>query len=225
MKINKPLLALVLIASAAFVCHAQIFGTVRGTVLDPQGAVISGASVTLKAHASAFEKTTQTDVSGSFTFTAVPADSYTVVVAHAGFETQTQTVSVAILSAPTLRFSLALGKIESSISVTAEAPPVNLEASSPPVTIEESDILHTPGADRAASIAFITDYVPGSFLLHDHLHMRGGHQVSWLVDGVRYRTQTSPATSGANWIRKTFRTSRSLAEDTRQNMATVLTEW
>ncbi len=30
----------------------------------------------------------------------------------------------------------------------------------------------------------ITDYVPGSYVTHDQLHIRGGHQVSWLVDGV-----------------------------------------
>jgi hypothetical protein len=164
--------------------HAQIFGTVRGTVTDPQGAVISGATVTLKAHASAFAKTTQSDETGTFTFTAVPADSYTVDVEMVGFEKQSQAVSVAILSAPVLKFSLKMAGVETSISVTTELVSINQDASSPPVTIEESDILHTPGADRAASIAFITDYVPGSFLLHDHLHMRGGHQVSWLVDGV-----------------------------------------
>jgi outer membrane receptor protein involved in Fe transport len=30
----------------------------------------------------------------------------------------------------------------------------------------------------------ITNYVPGSYLTHDQLHVRGGHQVSWLIDGV-----------------------------------------
>ena len=30
----------------------------------------------------------------------------------------------------------------------------------------------------------ITDYVPGAYMVHDQLHIRGGHQVSWLVDGV-----------------------------------------
>jgi hypothetical protein len=30
----------------------------------------------------------------------------------------------------------------------------------------------------------ITDYVPGSYFTHDQLHIRGGHQVSWLIDGV-----------------------------------------
>ncbi len=30
----------------------------------------------------------------------------------------------------------------------------------------------------------ITDYTPGSYVTHDMLHMRGGHQVDWLIDGV-----------------------------------------
>jgi len=30
----------------------------------------------------------------------------------------------------------------------------------------------------------ITDYVPGSYVVHDQLHVRGGHQVTWLIDGV-----------------------------------------
>ena len=141
--------------------------------------MIPGATVRLKAHASAFTKTTQTDESGSFTFMAVPADSYDVEVEQTGFKKQSQAVNVAIVSAPVLRFTLTMQGVESEVSVTAEAAPVNQDASSPPVTVGESDILRTPGADRAASIAFITDYVPRSFLLHDHLHMRGGHEVSW----------------------------------------------
>jgi hypothetical protein len=52
------------------------------------------------------------------------------------------------------------------------------------VTVEALEIQHTPGAERTSSLAFITNFVPGSYLLHDHLHIRGGHQVSWLVDGV-----------------------------------------
>ncbi len=45
-------------------------------------------------------------------------------------------------------------------------------------------IQETPGADRTNSLAMITDYVPGAYVTHDQLHIRGGHQVSWLVDGV-----------------------------------------
>ncbi len=45
-------------------------------------------------------------------------------------------------------------------------------------------IEETPGASRDTSFAAITDYVPGAYMCHDMLHMRGGHQTSWLIDGV-----------------------------------------
>src|SRR5262249_20899697 len=46
------------------------------------------------------------------------------------------------------------------------------------------EIQATPGASRTNSLEFITAYTPGAYMVHDQLHIRGGHQVSWLVDGV-----------------------------------------
>jgi len=42
----------------------------------------------------------------------------------------------------------------------------------------------TPGADLSNSLSAITDYVPGAYITHDQLHVRGGHQVSWAIDGI-----------------------------------------
>jgi hypothetical protein len=50
--------------------------------------------------------------------------------------------------------------------------------------VNRADIQQTPGADRTNSLAMITDYVPASYVTHDMLHIMGGHQVSWLIDGV-----------------------------------------
>jgi len=50
--------------------------------------------------------------------------------------------------------------------------------------IDRTDIERTPGADRTNSLAMITDYVPGAYFTHDMLHIRGGHQTLWLLDGV-----------------------------------------
>jgi hypothetical protein len=60
----------------------------------------------------------------------------------------------------------------------------------------------------------ITDYVPGAYMTHDMLHMRGGHQVSWLIDGVESPTPTSPATSARRSTPRTSTTSRSSAAAT-----------
>jgi hypothetical protein len=50
--------------------------------------------------------------------------------------------------------------------------------------LSREDIQQTPGADRTNSLQMITDYVPGAYVTHDMLHMRGGHQVEWLIDGI-----------------------------------------
>jgi len=50
--------------------------------------------------------------------------------------------------------------------------------------ISRAQIAQTPGADQSNSLAMITSSVPSAYMVHDQLHIRGGHQVSWLLDGV-----------------------------------------
>jgi outer membrane cobalamin receptor len=54
----------------------------------------------------------------------------------------------------------------------------------PTTLVSREDVQASPGADRSNSLAIITNYVPGAYMTHDQLHIRGGHQVSWLIDGV-----------------------------------------
>jgi outer membrane cobalamin receptor len=168
----------------AVTAEAQIFGTVRGNVHDPQQAPMIGVTVTLKAHSSSFTQQTQTDERGDFTLSAIPAGSYTVTIEHQDFRTIAQELQLAIDSAPVLSFTMEMATAVTTVDVAAALETTNPEASSPPVTVSKADILQSPGAERATSMAFITNFVPGSYMLHDHLHMRGGHEVSWLVDGV-----------------------------------------
>jgi hypothetical protein len=67
--------------------------------------------------------------------------------------------------------------------VRAAAPPA-ADSFTPSTLVDRSMIRSTPGADRSNSLAMITDYVPGAYLVHDQLHVRGGHQVTWEIDGV-----------------------------------------
>lgn len=180
-----PCKALVLwLALGAGLALAQVFGTVRGTVTDPQQRPVAGARIEVQAAASAFTRQTLTGDRGEFTLSALPAGSYTIEIEHGGFQTIQQALVLAIGSAPNLQFSLGLSTVTSTVQVNAPLEVTNPDASHRPVTVDALEIQHTPGAERTSSLAFITDFVPGSYLLHDHLHMRGGHQVSWLVDGV-----------------------------------------
>ena len=38
--------------------------------------------------------------------------------------------------------------------------------------------------DQSNSLRVITQFVPGAYIVHDQLHVRGGHQVTWAIDGV-----------------------------------------
>src|SRR6202163_4985786 len=163
---------------------ATIFGTVRGIVHDPQHRPVADATVTLKAKASAYTQTMQSDAEGGFHFDAVAVGEYVVTVAQAGFVTQEQSVTVLSGTAPILHFELRLPTQEQSVTVSADSGPAQTESVTPTSLVDREEIQQTPGATRSNSLAMITDYVPGAYFTHDQLHVRGGHQVSWLIDGV-----------------------------------------
>src|SRR5437879_13374182 len=77
-----------------------------------------------------------------------------------------------------------LGVVQERVEVTTDLAAINPESATTQSAINRQEIEYTPGASRTNSLAMITDRVPGAYLVHDQLHIRGGHQVSWLVDGV-----------------------------------------
>jgi outer membrane cobalamin receptor len=163
-------------------CFATVFGTVRGIVHDPQHRPVPDVQVILKAKASDYTQTTQTDAAGQFQFDAVPLGEYTVTISSATFVDVLQNVTVLSGTAPILHFELRITPQNQSVTVAADA--AQTETVTPTTLVDRLQIQETPGAWRSNSLAMITDYVPGSYFTHDQLHVRGGHQVSWLIDGV-----------------------------------------
>jgi outer membrane cobalamin receptor len=161
---------------------ATVFGTVRGIVHDPQHRPVSGVQVVLKARASEFTLNARTDDAGQFHFDAVPLGEYTVAIFDANFVADQQSVAVLSGTAPILHFELRLLTQNQTVVVCADA--AQTETVTPTTLVDRLQIQETPGAARTNSLAMITDYVPGAYFTHDQLHVRGGHQVSWLIDGV-----------------------------------------
>ena len=52
------------------------------------------------------------------------------------------------------------------------------------ILISRQQIARYAGVDSSNSFKIITEFVPGSYMVHDQLHVRGGHQVTWAIDGV-----------------------------------------
>jgi hypothetical protein len=166
------------------VALATVFGTVRGIVHDPQHRPVAGATLSLKAADSDFTKTAATDAEGQFTFDAIPLGTYSITVSSPGFGAAQQTFTILSGASPVLHFELQLASQEQAITVLTDASPAQTESVTPTILVGRNEIDSTPGAMRTNSLALITNYVPGSYFTHDQLHIRGGHQASWLIDGV-----------------------------------------
>ena len=163
---------------------AAVVGSVRGKVEDPDHRPVSGAAVVLKSSSSEYSQTVSTNADGTFEVPSVPVGAYQVTVKRDGFAPSTAEVVVASGSAPVLNFELAIGAVDQQITVPEAALVVNPEQMTPTTMISRKEIQMTPGADLSNSLAAITDYVPGAWVTHDQLHVRGGHQITWAIDGV-----------------------------------------
>jgi hypothetical protein len=163
---------------------ATIFGSTRGIVHDPQHRPIQGAHITLKAQNSDWTQSQDSNDQGKFEFTSVPIGNYTVTVSSPGFQPTQRNVIVQSDTRPVLHLALDIAGTRESVSVSEVPVEATTDSVTPTTTVSREDIQQTPGADRTNSLAMITDYVPAAYVTHDMLHMRGGHQVEWLIDGV-----------------------------------------
>jgi hypothetical protein len=162
---------------------AAAFGSVTGTVHDARGKPVNNAKVVLESVAHRI-RVRRTDARGRFEFPTVAIGDYRLTVTHSGFTPSSQTVTVEAGYFPVASILLqsATQLAEVTVTATQELPPV---ASVTPITLVSArNILRTPGAINVNSFAMITDYVPGAYEAHDMLHIRGGHQTSWLINGV-----------------------------------------
>ncbi len=175
---------LLLLFILAVPASATIFGGVRGLVHDAQHRPIAGAQVTIRAADSDWKQTAATNESGEFQFAAVPVGRYVIRVEAEGFEPQQQTVTITSGRLLNPHFPMTVAHVEQRVEVSAAPEAVDL--SSPPSVsvVSREQIEETPGATATNSLAAITEYAPGAYIVHDQLHIRGGHQVEWMIDGV-----------------------------------------
>src|SRR5271166_5315945 len=121
----KSLLAasvLVFFLASGFSVFAQSggnSGTINGTVLDPTGAVVSGATVEVHNPVSHFDHSTTTDTSGNFSIPNVPFNPYHMTITAGGFAKTAQDVDVRSVVPVNLKINLQVSS--STTTVTVEA--------------------------------------------------------------------------------------------------------
>jgi hypothetical protein len=190
--------ALLLLATIARPAHAQVFGTVRVVVRDQQNLAIADAEVAISAKDSGWARTARTNADGEAVVATVPFGRYVVSVKSPGFAAFDREVQVISNAQTSIQARLDVAGVSQSVDVTPAAQTVNPESSTTQSLTTREDILLQPSSDRTGSLAMITNNVPGTFVMHDHLHSRGGHGVTWQIDGVPV-PNSNLASSGAQF--------------------------
>jgi hypothetical protein len=103
--------------------------SITGLLTDQSGAAAPGATVTATNQATNVAYTAVTNEAGSYTITSVPVGTYVVKAALAGFKTATtKPIQLDAKQIARLDFKLAVGSLEDTIQVTAEAPVLQTES-------------------------------------------------------------------------------------------------
>ncbi|HEY5380945.1 MAG TPA: TonB-dependent receptor [Acidobacteriaceae bacterium] len=161
----RALVRLSLIVGALFVTtpllHAQFRTSVQGTVTDPDGAIVPGATLTLKDNANNNTIVRTSDSAGVFNFNALPADHFTLTVQSPGFQQKVLTdLQFIPEQANSLNIQLGLGAVTTTVNVDASTvSTVDTETPNIGVTISANDIQHQPSFNRDAFT--LTQLAPG----------------------------------------------------------------
>jgi hypothetical protein len=119
--------------------------SLQGAVMDPSGSAISGASVALSNNESKLERAIVTGMQGEYRFFALPPGAYTLTVTAKGFSRYQQTDLQLLVNTPaTANVRLMLGSISQSVTVTGEAPALNLVDASIGNPFDETQVKQIP---------------------------------------------------------------------------------
>jgi hypothetical protein len=141
--------ALLLLAPAVFSAQSVVTGALTGTVSDPSGAVIVGASVTLTSKDTGAALTAATNASGGYTFGLVKPGSYELTVSQTGFKDSSMPVEVALGETATANVKLQVGSGSVTVEVTGQGAMLQTENANISTSIETAEIenLPNPGGD------------------------------------------------------------------------------
>ena len=123
----------------------QTTGTIRGTVVDPSGAIVPGAQVTVTLAQAYVNRSSPTSAEGEFVFPALPVGRYTVVVKLAGFREYHQAdVEVRIAHVTQVNVSLELGALAQVVMAEAHAPLVETTNTQMGAVVSDREVTQLP---------------------------------------------------------------------------------
>src|SRR5947208_13835601 len=114
-----------LIATITGVWGQGPVGTLNGTILDPAGAVVPGASVVAVNNATGEEHKTTSTSAGAYTLPYVPAGTYKLRISAPGFRTsEADNVILRVAQTLTVNMTLEVGAVSEQVTVSDKPPPL-----------------------------------------------------------------------------------------------------
>jgi Carboxypeptidase regulatory-like domain len=137
-------LAALLLAPALLAQSTISTGNINGRVVDPSGAAVAGATVTITRTDTGVETVTTTNSGGFYNSGSIIAGNYSVKVEATGFATSESTVTVQIGNNSAINFKLQVGATTTTVTVEAAAAGVNTEQSSVQGVLTATQIENLP---------------------------------------------------------------------------------
>ncbi|MGH9662900.1 MAG: carboxypeptidase regulatory-like domain-containing protein, partial [Bryobacteraceae bacterium] len=135
--------------------------TLVGTVTDPSGAVVAGASVEAKNIGTSVTRATTTDASGEYTIPNLAASRYSVTVTMTGFKSfNVPQVELQVAQRAVLNARLEVGTVGQELTVTAAPPMIDTASSSVGQVVDTTAVEHMPLNGR--SFWQLTALTPGA---------------------------------------------------------------
>jgi hypothetical protein len=151
--------ALLLLLPTLLSAQSIVTGAVSGTITDPSGAVIVGATVNLKNSATSEVLTTTSTSGGIFQFTLLKPGSYTVTVTQTGFKSSTQPVEVLLGQTASANVKLELGSGAVTVEVTGEGAMLQTEDANISSNFDTNQIQNVP--NPGGDITYVAQTAPG----------------------------------------------------------------
>jgi hypothetical protein len=169
--------ALCLILACGLVVAQTSRGTITGTVADPAGAVIPGATVEAKNTETGGVYQAATTATGNYTLSELPAGVYQLSTSVSGFK-QYLRIGITVMAAQVLRIDIALqvGNIAETVTVNADAPLLKTETGdlSHNVASERLDNLPVLGFSTQVRNPFaVTQLLPGTNFIGGSIRVNG----------------------------------------------------
>ena len=209
-------LLLIFLLPSSYSGFAQsIQGSILGTVQDKAGAVVPGASLTLRSLDEGSERTTISSSNGDYKFLDVKAGSYSLLVTSTGFE-KWSTTGVILAARQDLRIDvgLVIGSVQQEVHVSADSiSAINTDTPTISAVYSAAEAANLPVNTRASangtSALNIVGTLPGVQADHSSFALQGGlpFQTEVSVDGITVQSAT-----GNTPIANAFPSTESISE-------------